>query len=210
MIINLSKDSDYHTQRNNKFYPHSSCNTTSAIMMLKAAGTYFDFPAGMQEEDYLTNILESKEAYDVMRARYPWAIRDGYRPAEVHMMLEWGITKLVGRQVTKFTTNISIRELLYKILQGQPSLITGKFTKYGHIVCLVGFETLQRKEEFISVEDIKYDQLKNIIIDDPYGNYHTGYSDHRGNNTTLTFEEFNAITKTYNMEDSKWAHIFLE
>ena len=55
--INLRRDFDYHTQINNRLIPMASCNTTAAIMALKAADINFNCPEGMQPEDALTQRL---------------------------------------------------------------------------------------------------------------------------------------------------------
>lgn len=207
--FNISKDDDYHSQRNNNFVPIDSCQTTSAIMALKASGIDFDYPKDMQPEDYLTSITDSKEAHDFMRENAPWAIKQGIPPAQVHIVLEWAINKLVGRTVDKFTTTAKIEDLLFNILDNKASLISGRFTDYGHVVCLVGFETTQENiNEVTRSEDINLWKVKNFIIDDPYGNPLTEYKDYHGNNIKLTYRQFNNYTRQYN-KNKKWAHIIL-
>lgn len=58
MEIQLSRDTDYHSQVNNKVIPMEACNTTSAIMWLKTARIEFWHPKILQPEDYLTHILD--------------------------------------------------------------------------------------------------------------------------------------------------------
>ena len=208
-VFNLSEDSEYHSQRNNKFFPFSTCNTTSAIMALKSSQIPFGYASDMQPEDYLTSILRSDEAYVLMREKYTWAIPGGYEPNEVHGMLEWGINKMVGKKVDRFSTNNTLQELVYYLIRGRASIINGRFTKYGHMVVLVGFETYQKDAD--RIPELKYvdlNEIKHYIIDDPYGNYHTDYKDVKGNNVIVTPEDFNYVTKTYNNIEKKWAHIF--
>lgn len=204
MTVNLSKDNDYHSQINNKRYPMSTCNTTSAIMALKANGISFKYPEEMQPEDYLTMILETKEAYDKLYKDFNWAVKDGYSPREVHGMLEWGINKLVGENIDMFTTNSSLKEVLYRIHKGKASLMTGRFTKTGHVICVVGFST--RQSSIDSFESFDMDLMDYVIIDDPYGDYHTGYKNHRGNNIYFPINQFDKLTKSYS-SDHKWAHL---
>jgi len=208
--INLSKDFDYHTQRNNKYVPMASCNTTALIMALISSNISFDYPAGMQPEDYLTSLLQSKEAFDEMKKIAPWAVKDGYPPQEVHVMLEWAVNqKLVGRKVDVFTTNATIQDLLFNILKKESTCaVSGYFTKSGHIVTLVGFESKQKNIESIKrAEEIDLDKVKDLIVDDPYGNYHKDYKDYHGNNIKFSLQEFADLTKTKHSLTAKWAHM---
>jgi len=205
--IQISNDTDYHTQRNNKRSPMASCNTTSAIMMLKASNVDFKFPDYMQEEDYLTMITESDEAFELMKKNYSWAIKGGYRPAEVHGVLEWAINKLVGEKIDTFSAETTLEKLIFQLLNGKASLVSGRFTDGGHIVCLVGFITNQQNILQVKQEnEINLNEVTHFIIDDPYGDPLTDYKNHKGNNIELTKELFDWYTKEYN-KNSKWAHI---
>jgi hypothetical protein len=77
MVVNYSKDSEYHSQRNNKIIPHSSCNATSMIMALKQAGVRLPFPDRYQPEDYLSLFLQSDLAKEKMKELAPWALGPG-------------------------------------------------------------------------------------------------------------------------------------
>lgn len=210
MKINLSKDVSYYTQRNNRFYPYGTCNTTSMIQALEASGIPFDYPEGVQPEDHLTQILDTKEAWDIMKARHPWAVPGGFAPRHVHAMLDWAVNeKLVGQKIVEFRTNVSIKEILLSILRFHAVVVGGRFTKYGHIVSVVGFDTTQKNlTPESSAEEINLEQVSHIIIDDPYGNFHTGYKDVNGNDTLYTVQQFDWVVKNYNNPNKKWAHIF--
>lgn len=185
----------------------STCNTTAAIMVLMASGISFDYPKDMQPEDYLTSILHSEEAYDQMAKKYPWAIRGGYEPNEVHGMLEWGINKLVGTNIDEFTTNGKLSDIVYGIVVRKVAcLVSTKFTKAGHIVAVVGVRSEQPIEDYYTwgVQLTKY--TYDFIVDDPYGNYHSGYSDRNGDNVVFSYDQFNALTKSSHAENSKWVH----
>jgi len=209
MIINLSRDSQYHTQRDNIFHPHGTCNTTASINALLASDISFEYPANMQPEDYLTQILESQEAWEKMKNEYPYFITKGYHPRHVHKMIEWAINeKLVKRQVTRFTTQATIRDILFHILQNRGAVnVNGRFTEFGHIVTVVGFETNQNNQ-ITKPYDIQLDKIQYIIIDDPYGNYFTKYKDVNGNDIKFTLQQFDYLTKEYNNLNAKWAHFF--
>ena len=207
--INISKHTPYRTQRDNAFVPIASCQTTSAIIGLESSGIEFDYPKDMQPEDYLTSITETKEAYDFMRENAPWAIQRGIPPAQVHVVLEWAINKLVGRKVDTFSTRTKIETLLFNLIKGNASLVSGRFTSYGHVVCLVGFETTQREIMHIKSEnDVDLWKVKRFIIDDPYGNPLTGYSDYNGDDVKLTYREFNWYVRDYD-NNLKWAHLLV-
>ncbi|MEJ5361132.1 MAG: hypothetical protein WHV26_03630 [Spirochaetota bacterium] len=209
MIINLSQNSQYHTQRDNKFYPHGTCNTTASINALLASGISFNYPDNVQPEDYLTLILESEEAWEKMKIEYPQFISKGYHPRHVHKMIEWAINeKLLKRQVVRFTTKSTIRDILYHIFHNQGAVnVNGRFTEFGHIVTIVGFKSSQT----IKIErpyDIQLDKIEYIFIDDPYGNYFTGYKDFNGNNLKFSLDKLNYLIKEYNNINAKWAYFF--
>jgi len=202
---NISLDNDYHSQVNNRRFPMSSCNTTSAIMALKNNKIDFYSPPSMQEEDYLTSLLETEEAYDKLNKEFPWAVKDGIPPREVHAMLEWAINKLTRNSYDKFTTYATLEQILYNIaIKKESSLMTGRFTKYGHIVCVSGFITEQDNIE--ETKTINMDKVQKVIIDDPYGNYFTEYKDVHGNNIEINIKDFDSLTKNYSSK-YKWAHI---
>lgn len=211
VTIDISIDSDYHTQRNNAYIPHGSCNPTSAIMALRASFIDFPEPEGKQPEDVLYEILHSDEAWAKMRNDFPWAVSGGYDPVTVHGMLQWAINeKFVGRPVDRFSTRWTMQEILHNIAcNGCACTMATKFTRYGHIVCVVGFETEQEDMTAVAIpEHIDLDKVKNVIVDDPYGNYHTGYMSHRGNGIRVDMNKFNSLTSSRGYFESKWAHYF--
>lgn len=209
--INISRDDEYHTQLNNRFFPHGACNTTSEINALRSSGVDFDSPFHLQPEDYLTQILESEDAWAKMKREFPWAIRDGYHPRHVHKMLEWAVnTKLVGRDVSFFTESVSLQKIIFHLVKNRQAVImSGRFTKFGHIVCLVGLETDQSDIEQIEGPPlVSLASIKNFIIDDPYGDWHTGYQSQKGNNVRFSYTEYNALTTVYDNAFQKRAHLF--
>lgn len=210
IAITISRDADYHTQRNNKLYPGSSCNTTAMIMALKTNKIEFESPQNTQEEDYLSSILDSNEAHNVMKNRFPWAVAEGRPAREVHGMLEWAVNeKLVGRPVVTFTTLASMAEILFNLTQGLASVMTGRFTASGHVVAVVGFHTEQRNIlESGSPGEIDTSKVVSVVVDDSFGDFHSGYKNPQGNDIEFPYEEFNSITRSYGDERKKWAHLF--
>ena len=212
MVYNFSKDSEYHTQVNNKSFPNGSCNTTSMIMAVKQAGHSIDFAAeGEQPEDALTEfIMFSEEAHQKARVLAPgvWDFEksEPKKPLnEIHVMLEWGINHLMEKQVDIFTTELEVEIMIRKINEGCGIILSGEIPFYdrtiGHMVSLAGF---------VTIDDDKQPSIRNIshfIIDDPFGNFRTNYKDTRGNNIKITVEEFTRFFKDTESKTHKWAHI---
>jgi hypothetical protein len=207
--INVSAKLPYHTQVNNKLFPLSACNTTSAIMWMLDCGIKFEFPASMQPEDYLTQITETPEAYAYMKKVAPWAWDREHPkvpPRQVHACLSWAINKLADKEVTRFRTDVTMQELVAELALGRAAILSGIFTRSGHVVTLVGLTTKQELRDLKDPRSVKLDSILSWIIDDPYGNYHTSYQDHRGNDMRFLPEEFDRLTKVV-CSNTKWAHL---
>lgn len=200
----------YHSQRNNVRSPAETCQVTAAVMALRASGISFTYPAaGMQPEDYLAEILDSPEAWAKLKAEYPQ--RGKRPPREVHAILSWAINeKLAKRKVSVFTTRVGLSELLFRVAHHKAaSLVSGRFTKTGHVVTLVGFESSQEHlAEALSPAAVDLSAVSRIFVDDPWGNGHSAYRDPDGNDVAYTLDEFNSITREYADPARKWAHLF--
>ena len=204
--FNFSKDSEYHTQRNNMLIPFSSCNQTAAIMALKQAGHKLEtFPEAVQPEDYLTELLQSKQSYEIMSRIAAWAI-DKRPPNEIHIMLEWAVNKLLGEYTEYFTSRATKAKVIKTLQIGGGVTLSGWFEtekrKIGHIVSLCGFYVNSEME----MHEVNEDNITGWIIDDPYGDPHTKYKDRHGNNIKLTMKQFD--TAFDKGEGFFWAHIF--
>ncbi|MDT8297887.1 MAG: hypothetical protein RQ801_06280 [Spirochaetaceae bacterium] len=46
-----------------------------------------------------------------------------------------------------------------------------------------------------------------VIIDDPYGDWRTDYTDHRGNDVEMSLMEFAGVFRPCGKEEVKWAHL---
>lgn len=204
MVFNYSKDIDYHTQINNRRLPLSTCNTTSMIMALKQAGVILHFPPDMQPEDYLTAFLTTPEAYRKMKELAPWFFSQEtgkalHPPNEVHVMLEWAVNTLLQRKADRFSEKVPVETIVEHLKNGGGVVLTGEFRlikkKLGHIVSLAGFITDDSEK------------ITDYIIDDPYGNFRTDYTDHRGNDTIMSQDEFTTTFKPVGNEKIKWAHL---
>ena len=206
--VNLSEGIAYHSQKNNEFIPFASCGPTSAIMSLKAAKIPFYAPVVMQPEDYLTANLTDKEAWELFEKDFPGAVKHRLWPNNISHMLQWGINKMVGRKVDVFKKSGSLREMIWHLVNRRPLIVSGRFTKSGHFVSVVGFESYQPIGSIRRISDVKLADVEYIIVDDPYGKY--PYTDKKpsGNDTHFTLQEFNGLTNASGIENKKWLHIF--
>ena len=214
--IDVSTGKPYHTQINNKKLPMSACNTTSSVMFLIDNDVELPDVGDEQEEDVLTGITESPEAYEAMRRLAPWAFRPfrtgepTYPPAQVHVMLDWAMERWIGRKVSIFREDVSLEELALELVRGRTMVINGRFTAGGHMVELVGLRSSQDDLKLARWPgDVDLRAIEWWRIDDPYGNYHTRYEDPRGNGVTIPREQFNDLTNDYG-KNRKWAHLYRE
>lgn len=156
------------------------------------------YPPEMQPEDYLTSKLLTREAYDEMRKIAPWTFgaddRPLYKPNEVHEMLVRAVNAWAGEEIDVFSTKWCIDTIIRALKEGSGIVLSGIFTVDGkslhHMVSLAGF----------------YRDLSAFIIDDPYGDFRTGYQDHHGNNIVVPEDDFISIFKPVG-QLQKWAHI---
>ena len=207
MKVNLSLNSQYHTQKNNEFIPFAACGPTSAIMSLKAAKIYYYSPKVMQEEDYLTANLNGIDAWRKFEHEFSELVRAKLWPNNVSRMLQWGITRIVGRQVDTFKTNGTLREMIWHLYNRRPLIMSGSFTKSGHFVSVVGFESLQHIQDIRGISSIDLSLIESVIVDDPYGKYPYVDKKPNGNNTGFSLDKFNELTNTSNQDGRKWLHI---
>ena len=178
--INVSRDEDYHSQRNNLEMPLTSCNATSMIMALKDLQIEFYHAPWMQPEDYLTMLLLSNTAREEMRKLERYAYDRGIPPNQVHSMLSLYTNRLVGRKVTRFIERGNWIQLTDEIYSRRPVVVGTTLTDVGHIVEVVGLV----EEDAAATA---------VIVDDPYGDPRTGYRDPRGNDVELSRERFSEV-----------------
>ncbi len=205
MVVNYSRDSEYHSQRNNALIPHSSCNATSMIMALKQAGAKLPesrFPSNRQPEDVLTAFLQSDLAAEKSRRLAPWAYdritgESITPPHEIHCVMTWAVNHLMGRDIVSFREDWSLDDLVKALDRGCGVVVSGKFPYQGgtidHVVSLAGYMKHQNR-------------IDTLLIDDPYGDYQTGYRSHRGNDIPLPVARAREILKPTG-KDLFWASI---
>lgn len=206
VVIDNSRDDEYHSQLNNRHVPRWSCGPTSAINSLRAAGITLPDTGGAQPEDALVELLTTPEAYDRMDAENPGYRAQGYEPYMVHSVLEWGVNRFIGRAVDVFSTNWTLRHLLIQILEGRTLVMSGPFTGSGHMVSVVGV-TVAEHDWGEDYSRFDLGRVGEVIVDDPYGDYHDGYRSPHGNGIRFSLEEFNRLTNARGRRSEKWAHV---
>lgn len=205
--INVSKNKDYYTQRNNEIRGTSACNVTSAAAFITVNEPKQPFvPKDMQLEDFLMATLIGKDGYDEM-FRVAETLYPQYTPNEVHACLSWAINRVCESPVAVFKADWTIEQMLFSLVKGKAVIISGKFGSLHHIVCLVGFQTSQRDiKEIRKVSDIRTNKVKSFIIDDPWGDPNTDYKDTHGNDVILTHRQFMETIKPQK-QLLKWGHL---
>jgi len=221
-IYNVSDGKKYLSQRDNSLRPSFTCNVTSMV----AALTYLGITLPVNEkfaqpEDALEDFMLNNTNVDAYYAKiepsgYKQYIASGkdYKkttpPNENHAVLSFGTNLWLGKnegELTTFSTNVSVQDMLFGTTNGLPAVLSGVFNGLHHVVALVGFVTTQ-EEVINSVADLDFNKVQRIIIDDPYGDFKTNYTVADGNNVTLTLEQFKNILNPSGNSSAKWAHTF--
>lgn len=130
-------DVPYFSQTDNRFNPNGSCNVTSIAMCLRFFGIKGN--GNGQLEDQL----------------YQWMESSGYSRHSPHD-LAYLVNKVYGVKVSPnivdtFKDNATVEEIKAHIDDGNPVVVHGYFTAFGHIVVIVGYDE------------------NGFIVHDPYG-----------------------------------------
>jgi len=200
--VNNGAGKPYYTQRNNKEKPGSACNVTSVIIALSAADWPVESfsPCGEQPEDLLMRFIYSDQA--VLNRWKQLDPKGQIPPNQWHAVLAYGTVrwlKTLGYDSAPaaFREAVSREEIRALINDGGAAVISGVFPQEGkpplnHIVAITGYGTDKNGFYF--------------IIDDPWGDYHTGYKNQKGKAVKMPIEDFNKMMKPLPQE-KKWAHI---
>lgn len=162
------------TQRDNKLYPSSTCNTTALAMV----GDYFgihSIDASKQLEDVFTEMTME-----------PWAKRlavscEGQKYAEhareVWAVLEALIEKFPAKIAKADVKGYTLDEIRDHLDAGRPVIMGGNFpcgsTTIGHFQVIIGYT----------------DNGKTFVVNDPWGNPNTKYLDHNGSHVRISEED---------------------
>lgn len=135
-LTSIKLDVPYRSQLDNKYHPTGTCNVTSIGMCLEYFG---EKPKEGQLEDEL----------------YKYALAKGYDYQSPYDLAR--IVREYGYQDT-FREDATIKQVQNWLLNGNPAVIHGYFTRVGHIVTVVGFDK------------------NGFLVHDPYGEwFSTGY-----------------------------------
>lgn len=200
--INNSRDNEYHIQIDNKRSPSIACFPTSMInsayvakIPVKQMMTYHNDIYNQDEDiydayihtpeiiDYIMNDNELKRAYTI----------DKTDPREMWKIEEYAFNKFIGKNVCSLDFDLTMEKILYILYNGGAIATSGLFYKFHHVVSIVGYEC----ENSSFAKD--YKSIKNIIIDDSYGNVQEKYSNvgMNGNNDSIPILDFlRIISKT--------------
>lgn len=196
--VNNSDGKPYYTQRNNRIEPDKTCNVTSAVGALVAAGWELPYKEGVQPEDDLWMFINHDP--DCLALWNKYDPGHNLEPNMWFVVLTLGINKWLGREVATFDLNTSPITFLNGVLDGGSFIVATTFTRDGHIVPVVGVEY----EVLNTSADCTGKQIVNFIFDDPFGDPRTGYTDIRGNDIIMSFMDFMVRVQDTKMM-KKWA-----
>lgn len=160
----------YYSQRDNERYPTGTCNVTSYAMVL----AYYQAPRKTVGGKMWAQREDELEAFLQENGKTRWS----------HESLAW-----MGRQYgldCRFGTDRTWDSIRAEVRAGRPVIVSGLFTKSGHIVVIIG---------------LKGDDF---IVHDPWGDANTGYKNRNGQARIYSFEFLERVVR--DAPDSKWAH----
>jgi hypothetical protein len=112
----------------------------------------------------------------------------------VHADLSRGVNKWIGYNITAFTTQRRISDMIADLNKGFPTVLSGTFptknAQLGHIVVLVGYDD------------------NGFYISDPYGKYDGHSWSGSGKNCYYKTVDFYRIFKQCGDTVYKWGHYF--
>ncbi len=199
MTKNNSQYKDYYTQRNNEIEPEASCNVTAMVQALSVAG--WPLPKGRhkQPEDNLMDFIRhDKTVLKKWRRIDP---QGKYPPNQWHDLLCLGTNLwldaggIEGAEYIALLRCFGFEDFKALIDRGGAAVFSGRFKtrrgSIGHIVAGVGY--------YMGRED------EGILIDDPYGDYHSKYSAVTGNDVAMPKDDFVNLLRPLGKEE-KLAH----
>ncbi|MEB3281013.1 MAG: C39 family peptidase [Lyngbya sp.] len=132
----------YHTQHNNKYNPGGSCNVTCIAMILKYYGVDSRTQDDIDRDVQLEDVLYLKTAQWDEENGFFGGSQARHQPQFLMRLLrEWG--EKYGRgalQNSHFKEFASEDDIKQHIASGNPVVIHGYFTHYGHIIVVKGYD----------------------------------------------------------------------
>lgn len=150
--IKVVHRAEYLSQRDNLNHPFATCGPTSCCTVMQYLGAQPKSNAQLEDDFY--DIITSPSAQAVFNRDFPWAVGK-YNTWNIHGMLRWTCEQFDFKDSFRRRTWTEIENWLQTV---GPIVISGGFTGYGHIVCLVGLTA-----------------RGDAIIHDPYGDWEAGY-----------------------------------
>ncbi|MBO9999570.1 MAG: C39 family peptidase [Cyanobacteria bacterium SID2] len=160
-------DVPYKSQLDNWYNPTGSCNVTSLAMCLEYLGAARRSNIGQLEDEL-----------------YEYALERGLSRHNPYDLAK--IVRDYGRQDT-FRTNATIEEVKDWLADGNPIVVHGYFTSFGHIIVLVGYD----RDAF--------------LVHDPYGEWFEWGYDTSANGAYLRYS-YNLIERVCIPDGSFWVH----
>lgn len=187
-MVLLLKSNDYYTQRNNlEKWRYRSCMASTRAMFYKANNIEYTNPTEEADDDYFMGLLNTQEAKDFCYKQFPWAYNSkepekSIWPNEVHGMYNQYLDKLVcGKKVSSFENQALDWNYFVNSIQNKKAImVSGTFGDIlGHAVLVMG-----------------YDEVTNeLIIADPYGDFHSSYKNPKGYGIRMSYNDFNTHIK---------------
>lgn len=156
----------FFSQRDNKFSPSNTCNVTCVAMCLYFFGVRPKLKMQLEDELFL----------EVQKRNW-----DKYTHDHLDKLFDiYGIEN-------RFSVNASWGEIKQHLANGNPVIISGKFTKSGHIIVLRGYDE------------------KGFFVNDPWGEwFSTGYQAYSGESLHYSYNLCYRLS--YGGEKTCWAH----
>lgn len=201
--IILLRRSDRYSQRNNPYKPYAACMPTTFVMWCIASRIDIEskIPQGLAADDHCMRMLNTNEAMLFAQKKYPDLMRAGYFPNEIHGMYHSYLEPLIfGKTLSDFIyadekteSGLTFAEYKSIIELGHPIWTSGAYD--GAKGPIEGHANL-----FCGING------ENLLNVDPYGNFHTNYTDDSGYGIEYTEQEFNEHIKPLGSK-RKNAHI---
>ncbi len=143
--VNL--DVPYHSQHNNRENPSGACNVTCMAMMLKYYGVDSRTQADLERDVQLEDVLYRKTREWDIQYGFTGSTKTRHTPNYlIRLFREWGDKYgKGGLQNSYFNPSASEADMKRHIAQGNPVVIHGYFTNYGHIIVVKGYDDITQE-----------------------------------------------------------------